>query len=299
MNISFSIIIPHKNCPELLERCLKSIPKREDLEIIVVDDNSDEGRKPKGERKNLSIILLDTAQAKGAGRARNVGMKHARGKWLLFADADDYYTDYLNVLLDKYADDETNEIVYLNAVAVDENGCQQPLKINKLIEDYKADKDYSEMMLKYNFWTPWSRMVRRSVVEEDQILFDEIPAGNDMNFCLECSLRAGRMAVEDSYLYCYYRPQSNSQTDKRRYEESLSDDVLNAMLRTNNIYNQADYRYKRAYFDYFYCFGYCRGLGLKGRMKEYWRVLKQLNVNPIADLWQFCRNERARRKGLL
>ena len=39
-NMNYSIIIPHKNTPELLRRCIKSIPQRDDLEIIIVDDNS-------------------------------------------------------------------------------------------------------------------------------------------------------------------------------------------------------------------------------------------------------------------
>ena len=39
--IIFSLIIPHKNIPSLLQRCLDSIPVREDLEIIILDDNSD------------------------------------------------------------------------------------------------------------------------------------------------------------------------------------------------------------------------------------------------------------------
>ena len=37
---TFSIIIPHKNIPDLLMRCLKSIPVSEDIQVIVVDDNS-------------------------------------------------------------------------------------------------------------------------------------------------------------------------------------------------------------------------------------------------------------------
>lgn len=39
--INYSIIIPHKNIPHLLQRCLKSIPRRKDVQIIIVDDNSD------------------------------------------------------------------------------------------------------------------------------------------------------------------------------------------------------------------------------------------------------------------
>ena len=40
MNSQFTIIIPHKEIPDLLMRCLKSIPVSEDIQVIVVDDNS-------------------------------------------------------------------------------------------------------------------------------------------------------------------------------------------------------------------------------------------------------------------
>ena len=45
MQINYSFIIPHKNCPDLLQRCVDSIPERDDVQVIVVDDNSDEGKK--------------------------------------------------------------------------------------------------------------------------------------------------------------------------------------------------------------------------------------------------------------
>ena len=37
-----SIIIPHYNIPDLLEKLMSSIPKRDDIQIIVVDDHSDQ-----------------------------------------------------------------------------------------------------------------------------------------------------------------------------------------------------------------------------------------------------------------
>ena len=40
--INYSIIIPHKNTPNLLQQCLDSIPYRDDIQIIVVDDNSED-----------------------------------------------------------------------------------------------------------------------------------------------------------------------------------------------------------------------------------------------------------------
>lgn len=60
--INYSIIIPHKNIPNLLQRCLDSIPNREDVQIIVVDDNSDPNivdfdKFPGLNRSNVEVIL--------------------------------------------------------------------------------------------------------------------------------------------------------------------------------------------------------------------------------------------------
>lgn len=41
IEINYSFIIPHRNVPHLLQRCIDSIPKRDDIQIIIVDDNSD------------------------------------------------------------------------------------------------------------------------------------------------------------------------------------------------------------------------------------------------------------------
>ena len=41
VNILYSIIIPHYNIPELLQRCLNSIPDLPSFQVIIVDDCSD------------------------------------------------------------------------------------------------------------------------------------------------------------------------------------------------------------------------------------------------------------------
>ena len=94
--MNFSFIIPHKNVPELLKKLLDSIPVRDDTEVIVVDDHSDPSivdfvNFPGLKRRNTKCIFLD--ESRGAGYARNVGIDNASGKWLLFADSDDSYTE--------------------------------------------------------------------------------------------------------------------------------------------------------------------------------------------------------------
>lgn len=41
-NKNLSIIIPHYNTPDLLEKLINSIPHKNDIQIIVIDDNSNQ-----------------------------------------------------------------------------------------------------------------------------------------------------------------------------------------------------------------------------------------------------------------
>ena len=101
----YSIIIPYKNCPALLNRCIDSIPQRDDVQIIVVDDNSDEtlvdfDSFPNTARQDVRVVrILDS---KGAGKARNVGIEQAKGIWLIFCDCDDSFSEVFNNILDKH-----------------------------------------------------------------------------------------------------------------------------------------------------------------------------------------------------
>ena len=104
MGPSYSIIIPHHNTPDLLKRCLLSIPKRDDVQVIVVDDKSDDSYLP-AVRKIQECFspweFIYLTEGKGAGHARNVGIDYSKGDWLLFADSDDYFVSDFSSLLDR------------------------------------------------------------------------------------------------------------------------------------------------------------------------------------------------------
>ena len=57
----YSVIIPHKNTPELLQRCLASIPKRVDIQVIVVDDNSDLDKVDFYHFPGICMLMPDTS----------------------------------------------------------------------------------------------------------------------------------------------------------------------------------------------------------------------------------------------
>ena len=82
-----SVIIPHFNQPDLLEKCLASIAgQARAAEVIVVDNGSTVGPEPVLARYPAVRLLTETAP--GPGLARNLGAAAAKGEVLAFIDAD-------------------------------------------------------------------------------------------------------------------------------------------------------------------------------------------------------------------
>ena len=85
----FSVIVPcWRGAIHFLPKLFDSIPERDGVEIIVVDNSLEPFAKDEVKTNRL-FTLLQSSPERHAGGSRNVGIENASGKWLLFADADD------------------------------------------------------------------------------------------------------------------------------------------------------------------------------------------------------------------
>lgn len=201
---TYTFIIPHHNSPELLNRCLDSIPQREDIQIIVVDDNSKADKKPQITRTDVEVVYIDAAQTKGAGHARNEGFSRAQGKWLLFADCDDYYSDGFINVLDRYKNSEI-DVLYYNAESKDSvtgDIVNRVAKLNRIIEDFDDSQNAIDLV-KFRVHAPWNKMVRHEMVKKYGILFEEVPNGNDTMFTYQVGSVCKEFSVIHDKLYIY------------------------------------------------------------------------------------------------
>lgn len=205
--MNYSIIIPHCNIPHLLQRCIDSIPVRDDLEIIVVDDNSnpnivDFNNFPGLDRSDVTTIF--DKKGGGAGHARNIGIMKARGKWLLFADADDFFNYCLNDVLDEYANNEC-DIVYFKSNSLDSfsytNSNRGGIK-NKLIDLWEKNPQWASLNLRYTPAEPWGKLINRLLVISKSIYFNETSAANDLFFSYMSGFYADKISVDRRAIYC-------------------------------------------------------------------------------------------------
>lgn len=206
MEINYSIIIPHKNSPELLAYCLGTIPVRDDVQVIVVDDNSDPQKVdfthfPQWKGRHYEYYL--TKEGKGAGYARNIGLEHATGKWLLFADADDFFLPVINEVLDESVNSEA-DIIYFRPKAVmladrrTLSARPDVICINKRIDNWIQ----SESQNRYLTWgTPWGKIISHKLILVNKLTFEELPYSNDAFFSTKADCVARVIHVIDKYCY--------------------------------------------------------------------------------------------------
>lgn len=115
--IKLSIIVPVYNQEELVIRALDSIPRREDIEIIVINDGSTDNTLKnvlefKDNHPDMDIRVVINATNKGLGLTKNIGYEYAEGEYIHQLDSDDYlYTDEYVKVLDQL---DGTDIVYMN-----------------------------------------------------------------------------------------------------------------------------------------------------------------------------------------
>lgn len=210
MTPSVSIIIPCYNSELYIRDTLQSILVQSvpSIETIVVDDGSSDQSREIIKHDFPWVRLVESAH-KGASRARNIGMKHACGKFIQFLDADDILferklTEQIQMLRKTDAD-----IAYgpYQELTEQEDGTFSPARI----VDRRLGA-HAAVELFFNFWLPPAAyLFKRSIVEKAGAWNESLLICEDVRFVLDCALHGAQ------FVYC-----PGTMAYHRRHQQSLS-----------------------------------------------------------------------------
>lgn len=252
--IYYTIIIPHKNIPNLLARCIDSIPDRKDIQIIVVDDNSDIEKQNFSDytwiqRNNIEIFY--TKEGKGAGYARNYALKYAKGKWIIFADADDFFSPKFNDILNQFIN-QNFDVIYFKTSSVDSETLlpsNRDILFNTLIDEYLFHKIDSHK-LGFGYVSPWGKIYSHELITKKHIRFEEVLTANDLLFTVLITLFQSKIKVTNDILYTI-TTRRGSLVDTLFFDEKKFDSRLSAILRANQVLLENGYEnYRYGVFKY-------------------------------------------------
>lgn len=199
---NYSIIIPYRDKYDLLCKAVDSVPDREDIQIIIIDNN-EQPLLPEyvPQKKQAFVLFLTSDPTKGAGHARNVGLEHVDGKNTIFLDSDDYFTSDAFPAFDRYLEKEY-DIVFFDADSIKlSNGSRSTRheKIHRYISNYL--KNHKEDYLRYHFGNPICKMFRTEFLKKGRYQFQEVKVSNDMMFSVTTGHYAKFITADPSVVY--------------------------------------------------------------------------------------------------
>ena len=121
--IKLSIIIPVYNVYDYIEQCLKSVVNQtlKEIEVIVVNDGSPDNSQEiidKYQKKYPKLIKSFIKENGGQGTARNLGLEHAKGKYVSFIDSDDFIDKNFAKEMYELAEKENADVVVCDMIDV-------------------------------------------------------------------------------------------------------------------------------------------------------------------------------------
>lgn len=246
-----TFIVPVYNAEPTLARCLDSILKQDyaDIEIIAINDgSSDRSLQILMEyRKTDSRIQVINQKNSGVSVARNQGILHASGEFIMFVDSDDYIEPNTCSSLLEYMKQETDLVIFGLNIYKEGRLLRTPhletavIHINNDINDY------------WNLRTinlgPCNKIYRKALIKS---LFDEtLSLGEDTLFVLEYLKNIHTIQVVDK---CFYNVSlDNAGSLNRKYRDDRLEQLIKVRHKEfeilNEIYpNNKDTRIYEEYF---------------------------------------------------
>ncbi|NLL56397.1 MAG: glycosyltransferase [Clostridiales bacterium] len=209
--MKFSIIVPVYKVEEHLFSCISSILalQYDDLEIILVDDGSPDNC-PKicddFAKKDNRIKVIHQKNG-GLSNARNTGIKHATGDYIIFVDSDDSVDGNLSSILHSLSSKPIVDILIANykRIFLDHfkiEGNNSLLKDNYL---YEASDNIKTILLEHtNGLCPvWKNIVSRAFIIENNLFFKEGYIHEDLDWTLRVIMRLESFIYTNNWWYNY------------------------------------------------------------------------------------------------
>lgn len=240
----FSVIIPIYNLENYIYDCVNSIFAQtfNDYEILLIDDGSKDNSLKICDNisKNDNRVKVIHKENGGASAARNVGIRESKGKYVIFVDGDDFFSDYsaFEKLHRKIINNDYDVVSY-NRNCFDESTmkiCDCSDYRNE-IDNELSFNDFVRTMIKndYFYGAVWVLCVNRELIINNELFFIEGTATEDLDWIIKLlNLQPTIYNLED-VLYTYRSGRVGSVTRSVNYKRQKEYGIM--------IRNLANYSY--------------------------------------------------------
>lgn len=212
MNPLLSVIIPVYNTEKYLNLCMESIFNQtfRDYEILLIDDGSTDNsytlcRELKARDKRVEVYKKKNG---GISTARNLGLKHAKGKYVFFFDSDDFIEpNGFEKMIEGIKQNDADILVTGRILIFEENNIKTCRNLGKTVFTYK-EKELGEAVYylseKGEFDVVWNKLYKTEVLLRNDLFFNETATtSEDLFFNAELFQNIDSIQLLDGAFYHY------------------------------------------------------------------------------------------------
>lgn len=228
-NVKVSVVMPIYNAFDYLRPAIDCVLGQTltEIELICVDDGSTDNSLSviKEYQQADERVRILTENNAGPSIARNKGLLRARGKYVIFLDADDFFENTLLEKLYNQAEEHSLDItvckfdIYNSRKASFEDNIRSDH--GEIFEESAivSKSDYPDVILSCTTGYIWNKLFRREFIVEKELLFDtELRVFEDTHFVVNALSLADRVGKCNERLI-HHRVYSNQPRNKlfRKY----------------------------------------------------------------------------------
>lgn len=252
--VKISVIVPVYNAGKYLEEALESITKQtlSEIEIICVDDGSTdcsmEIMKRYASIDSRIKLLKQEEPSDNAALARNLGLKYARGEYVSFLDADDFFES--NMLEECYrkAKEYDAQIVLCDAWSFDDREKRDDIKDNTYLRrtlmpstNPFSPEDAGKNLFMICIGAAWMGIFHRGMVISKGIKFDSVKRNDDIGFVYSSFSVAKKIyVINERYIHYRINVYTSQSANKDKWPESpyKAHKLLKQKLESMNLYEK-------------------------------------------------------------
>ena len=205
--VKVSVIVPVYNMEKYLGQCMDSIIGQtlKDIEVFCINDGSVDSSLEilKQYQQEDGRVTILNQENQGVAKARNTGIRQAKGKYVIFMDPDDWYPSE-GILEMLYQAAEQHQVSIAGGSFMDYHDGIYNEEFEDRYYGYHFKQDGVIDYKDYQFDFGYQRFIfQREMLVEHGIFFKEYVRYQDPPFMVEAMICAGRFYGIDKPSYCY------------------------------------------------------------------------------------------------
>lgn len=239
-----SIIVPVYKVENELKRCMDSLLNQtlKDIEIILVDDGSPDKCPQLCDNYALEDNRIKVIHKENGGLsdARNVGLIHANGDYILFVDSDDYISSNACEVLYFHAIKDDLDIVVGDAKRIEKHEERLMSHANISLNKIMKGTDFLKEQLKYHgmHMAAWLNLYKKDFLIENELFFKKGILHEDEQWTPRVFLKANNVKYIRFAFYYYIIRENSITRNKDRTKNGI--DLINTCYELEKIYEKVE-----------------------------------------------------------